>query len=136
MLNYVFMKGRLTAEPEVRTVGEDETALAKFRLAVPRRKNKDGESKADFFNCAAWNGLATVVENYCHKGDQITVIGTLRNVKWTDKDGNDRYGEQIVVKEIDLCGGKRSNENDTEKENYNPIDPDDFEGIDLDDIPF
>lgn len=138
MLNYIFMKGRLTSEPELLRVGEEEKAVAKFRLAVPKRKGK-GEDEADFFNCVAWNGLAEVIEKFCTKGDSVTIVGSIHNVKWTDKEGNNRYGEQIVVKEIDFSHKKKKDDDSSDDEEVsskvqNTYDPNAEMGID--NLPF
>lgn len=109
MLNYVMMMGRLTADPEVRST-ESGSELATFSIAVQRPKRKDGaESGADFFNCVAWSGKARIVSEWYHKGDMIMIVGTLRNRKYTDKNGNKRTYEQIIVKEIYFTGGQKKN---------------------------
>ncbi len=109
MLNYVMMLGRLTAEPELRTT-ESGNDFATFSIAVQRPKPKDGEAAADFFNCIAWQSRAKIVTEWYHKGDIIMLVGTLRNRRWVDKNGNNRISEQIVVKEIHFTGSQKKNE--------------------------
>lgn len=110
MINYVMMMGRLTADPELLTTanGNDFTA---FSIAVQRPKQKDGEAETDFFNCVAWRNRAKIISEWYHKGDMIMIVGTLRNRRYTDKNGNNRIAEQIIVKEIHFTGNQRkSNE--------------------------
>lgn len=109
MLNYVMMLGRLTAEPELRTT-ESGNDFATFSIAVQRPKPKDGEAAADFFNCIAWQSRAKIVTEWYHKGDMIMLVGTLRNRRWVDKNGNNRISEQIVIKEIHFTGSQKKSE--------------------------
>lgn len=123
MLNYVMMMGRLTADPELRTT-EKGSEFTAFSIAVQRPKPKDGEAAVDFFNCVAWKSRAKIVSDWYHKGDMIMVVGTLRNRRWTDKNGSNRISEQIIVKEIHFTGGQRRNSEDAL-----PPTPDDLNGF-------
>ena len=52
MLNKFMVAGRLTADPEIKTVGENR--LCKFTIACDRPKRKGEEkSQTDFFDCTA-----------------------------------------------------------------------------------
>ena len=46
--------GRLTRDPEVRYGGANNSAIARYTLAVDRRFKRDGEPTADFINCVAF----------------------------------------------------------------------------------
>ena len=56
MLNKFMVSGRLTADPEIQTTGENR--YCKFSIACDRPKRK-GEEKAetDFFNCIQRDGI-------------------------------------------------------------------------------
>lgn len=59
----------------------------------------------------------------CVKGMKVLVIGRNKTNKWQDRDGNDRYTTEVIVKSIEhLAWPKRQNED---------IDPDDLD----DEIP-
>lgn len=45
-MNKVILVGRLTRDPEVRYGGANNTAVARFTLAVDRRFKRDSEPKA------------------------------------------------------------------------------------------
>lgn len=54
MLNKIFIMGRLTRDPELRTTNSG-TSVASFSLAVDRNyKGADGEKETDFIDCVAW----------------------------------------------------------------------------------
>ena len=84
--NQVSLLGRLTADPEVKTVGEHK--VLNFRIAVNKRTSKtDGHPTANFFNCTAWDKLAEVIEKYFKKGDRIGVRGSLESSSY-EEDGS------------------------------------------------
>lgn len=131
MLNIVFLMGRLTADPEIKTA--EDSRFCKFDLAVQRPKCKnDKVAETDFFNCIAWNRNADVIFDWFKKGDLITVVGTFRNHKY-EKDGINRIAAQVVIREIYFTGNC--------KENFIAYDfsynPEEFEEIFADeDVPF
>lgn len=100
-MNKCFLLGRLCADPEVRySKGADESAVARFRLAV--RRDADN---TDFFGCVAFGKTADIAEKYLCKGKMIAVEAEVRNDNYTDKDGNAHYGFTFVVNRFDFCGG-------------------------------
>ena len=109
MLNKFLVSGRLTADPEMQTIGENR--LCKFSIACDRPKRK-GEEKAevDFFSCTAWNRNADVVVDWFGKGDMITLVGAV-HINRYEKDGQKRTATEIKVEEIHFSGGKKKDSN-------------------------
>jgi single-strand DNA-binding protein len=108
------VSGRLTADPEIQTVGESR--LCKFTIACDRPKRK-GEEKpeTDFFNCSAWNRNADVIIDWFGKGDMVTLVGAV-HINRFEKDGQKRTATEIKVEEIHFNGGKKR-ENNTPTDN-------------------
>ena len=129
-MNKVILKGRLTANPELKTTTTDIT-VCDFSVAVNRRFNK---GQTDFINCQAWRQTAEFINKYFTKGQEILVIGELHIEKW-DKDGETRYSTRVLVDEVDFCGSKENNKNqkdiDTKKEDFAELKP-----VETDDLPF
>ena len=76
-MNKVILMGRLTRDPEVRYAqGENAMAIARFSLAVDRRRqqNADGQT-ADFINIVAFGRLGEFAEKYLHKGTKVALSG-------------------------------------------------------------
>ncbi len=98
MLNNITIMGRLTRDPEYRTVGNG-TSLVNFRVAVDRDFGpKDGgEKKADFIDCVAWRKTAEFITKHFTKGQMIVVTGRLEMEDYTDKEGNKRTSVKINV---------------------------------------
>lgn len=101
-MNKIMLKGRLTQEPQLRTVGTDKIAVCDFSIAVNRRFDKE---IVDFINCQAWRKTGEFVKNYFSKGKEILVIGELHIEKYI-KDDETRYQTRVVVDEVEFCGSK------------------------------
>lgn len=109
-MNKVFLMGRLTRDPEVRySQGQNQSAVARFSIAVDRRFKREGDPNADFFNCTAFGKQAEFIERYLTKGIKIVIVGRIQNNNYTNKDGQMVYGTTIMVDEIEFAESKSSN---------------------------
>ena len=78
MLNKIFIMGRLTRDPELRTTNSG-TSVASFSLAVDRNyKGADGEKETDFIDCVAWRQTGEFAAKYFTKGRMAVVEGRLQ----------------------------------------------------------
>lgn len=104
-MNSVNLIGRLTADPEVRYF-ESGKVIAKFSIAVNRTKDE-----SDFFEVEAWEKTAEVVAQYCKKGSQVGVSGSLIQERWKDKTtGTGRSKVVIRCSRIELLGARPDGE--------------------------
>jgi single-strand DNA-binding protein len=112
-LNRVMLIGRLTRDPEARTIPSGNKVVA-FGFAVNnRRKNPQSgqwEEEPVFIDCEAWNSvreggrrLADLIEQYLKKGHQAYLEGHLRLDQWTDKnDGSKRQKLKVIVDTVEF----------------------------------
>lgn len=100
--------GRLTRDVEMRnSIGENANVVARFSLAVGRRfKNAEGNYDADFINCVAFGKTAEFIAKYFKKGDMMAVTARVQTGSYTNKDGVKVYTTDMVIEEVDFCGGK------------------------------
>ena len=77
-MNKIIIQGRLTRDPEVKTVGAD-LRVWRISVAVDRRPGKDGTKKVDFFNCDAWLKTGDMISKYFRKGDGIILSGRMES---------------------------------------------------------
>ena len=113
-MNKVILMGRLTRDPEVRySQGANQTAVARFSLAVDRKFKREGEPEADFFNCTSFGKQAEFVERYLHKGTKVVLSGRIQNNNY-NKDGQMVYAVQIMVEEIEFAESKNSGSSDSQ----------------------
>ena len=109
MLNKVFLMGRLTRDPELRTTQSGATTC-RITVAIDRRSSRQGEEKqADFIDVTCWNQTAEFVSKWFTKGRMILVEGSIRNNNYTDKNGNKIYSYSIWADNVQFCGDKSSN---------------------------
>ena len=107
-MNKAILMGRLVREPEVRyTIGENQTAIARYTLAVDRRFNKD-EQSADFISCVAFGKNGEFAEKYLHKGTKIAIVGRIQTGSYINKDGQKVYTTDVVVEEQEFAESKNA----------------------------
>ena len=108
-MNKVILMGRLTRDPEVRySQGANQTAVARFSIAVDRRFKREGEPDADFFNCTAFGRQAEFIERYLHKGTKSVLVGRIQNDNYTNKDGQMVYSVRVMVDEIEFAESRNA----------------------------
>jgi single-strand DNA-binding protein len=109
-MNKVIIIGRLTKDAEVRYGGHNNTAVARYTLAVDRKFKTEGQPTADFINCIAFGKLGEFAEKYLHKGVKIAVTGRIQTGSYTGKDGNKVYTTDVVVEEQEFCESKNASQ--------------------------
>ena len=103
-LNKVFIIGRLTADPELRTTPSGDH-VASFSIATNRYwRTKEGEKKenTEFHNIVAWGRQAEVVNQFSKKGSVIMIEGRLQTRSWEGKDGQTRRTTEVIAENIQL----------------------------------
>lgn len=124
-MNKVNLIGRIVRDPEVRySQGENQTAVARYTLAVDRRFKREGEQTADFINCVAFGKNGEFAEKYLRKGVKIAVSGRIQTGSYTNKDGVKVYTTDIVVEEHEFCESKGSDSSGTSNNASQPVDDD------------
>lgn len=107
-MNKVILMGRLTRDPDIRTVGANNTKIARYSLAVDKTYKKDGESNADFINCICFGKTAEFAEKYLNKGTRIAVEGSISTGSYTNKDGAKVYTFDINVERHEFVESTKS----------------------------
>ena len=111
-MNKIILMGRLTRDPETRySQGENQTAIARFSLAVDRRFKRQGDAEADFFNCTAFGRQAEFVEKYLKQGTKILLTGRVQNDNYTNRNGEKVYSVQIIAEEIEFAESRNAQGN-------------------------
>ena len=106
-MNKVILMGRLCADPEVRySQNENQTAVARYRLAVDRRFKREGDQTADFIPCVAFGKAAQFAEYYLHRGTKIIITGRIQTGSYTNRDGQKVYTTDIVIEEQEFAESK------------------------------
>ena len=110
-MNKVVLVGRLTKNPEVRyTQGENQTAIARYTLAVDRRFKRDGQPTADFINCVVFGKSAEFAEKYFRQGLRVAISGRITTGSYTNKDGIKVCTTEVTVEEQEFAESKAESE--------------------------
>jgi single-strand DNA-binding protein len=129
MQNIVILAGNIGQDPETRTT-QGGTGITHFTLATSRPRYADGkvlrDAKGNRLQDTEWhrvtcfNGLGKTVEQHCKKGMKVLVRGRIHYTKWTDGEGIDRYGCEIIAETVDFLSqakpAQESNEPDIDDE--------------------
>ena len=112
-MNKVILMGRLTRDPDIRyTQGENSMAVARFSLAVDRRRTgADGQREADFINCVTFGKQAGFAERYLHQGTKIVLTGRIQTGSYTNKEGQKVYTTDVVAEDLEFAESKAASEN-------------------------
>jgi len=112
-VNKVIILGRLGRDPEVRNF-QNGGKVVNLRIATSERyKDREGnpQERTEWHSVAIFNErLGDVAEKYLRKGSEVYIEGQLETRKWQDKEGQDRYTTEIVLRqfrgELQLVGGR------------------------------
>ena len=137
MLNHITIMGRLTRDPEIRTVGSG-IAVAQFTVAVDRDFQKEGsEKQTDFIDCRAWRQTAEFMEKYFSKGMMIVAEGSLQCRKWQDNEGNNRTSWFVNIEKVYFGEPKRERGEEKPYSTYarSPVRKPDISAADFEELP-
>jgi single-strand DNA-binding protein len=117
MTNIVLLVGNIGSDPELRSTNGG-TDVASFSHGTSRPK-RDGEGRTykdesgftakdtEWHRVTCFNGLGRVVSQHAGKGMLVSVKGRIHNSKWTDKEGIERYGYEIIADDVQFLGRPR-----------------------------
>ncbi|SUE44161.1 single-stranded DNA-binding protein [Roseomonas gilardii] len=112
-VNKVILVGNLGRDPEVRNF-QNGGKVVNLRIATSENyKDREGnrQERTEWHSVAIFNErLGEVAEKYLRKGSTVYIEGKLETRKWQDKDGQDRYTTEIVLRnfggELTMIGGR------------------------------
>ena len=101
-LNKVQLIGHLGKDPEIRSFQNGGKAATLSLATSEGWKDKEtGERKerTEWHRISITNdGLVGVVEKYLKKGAKLYIEGQLETRKWTDKEGEEHYSTEVVLR--------------------------------------
>lgn len=122
MYNSASLLGRLGKDPATDTT-KNGTNICRFSVATTERL-KDGE-RTTWHQIKAFGKLADICQQYLAKGRTVFIEGRINNYQY-EKDGEARYGSEIIANTVKFIGDKE------DKQSTPDANQDDWG----DDIPF
>jgi len=110
LINSVRLMGNLGKDPVVKSFS-DGGKIANCTIATTHfSKDKEGNKteETDWHNIVIKGKLAEVVEKYLTKGSKIAVEGSLKNRKYTDASGAEKYITEVVVNDLQMLSKKEN----------------------------
>ena len=106
-MNSVVLVGRLVDDPKLKYVGESNSPVANFCLAVNRDyKSMDGSYKTDFIDIEIWNKKGEICAKYLTKGKLISVNGSLRIENYLNSNGEYKTIARVRAKNFNFLDSK------------------------------
>lgn len=101
-VNKVILVGNLGREPDIRTT-QNGQKIANLSIATSEtwKDKSSGERKerTEWHRVSVYNeNIAGVCERYLKKGSKVYIEGQLETRKWQDKDGQDKYTTEVVLR--------------------------------------
>jgi len=110
-LNKVMIIGRLTRDPELRTIPSGinvcQMGVATGYVYTSQATGQKVE-QTEFHNVVLWRKLGEIAHQYLKKGNQVYIEGRLQTRSWDGKDGQKRYRTEIVADNMIMLGSKNS----------------------------
>lgn len=136
-MNNVVLVGRLTKDPELRYIPNSGTPVATFTMAIDRDyKKKDGTKETDFIPIEVIGKAAEFCANYITKGRLVAIQGNLRVDRYQTQDGENRTFTKVSGRSVQTLDYPKDNQQGTNNITNPGLDPNGFQAIDDDDIPF
>ena len=138
-INKGILVGNLGKDPDMRyTAGGDAVANLSIATSESWNDNQTGEKKekTEWHRVVFFRRIAEVCGEYLKKGSSVYIEGSLRTRDWEDDKGNKRYTTEIIGREMQMLGGRRSEDNMDQSPQMNSSSPQPEEGLIDDEIPF
>ena len=138
-INKVILVGNLGKDPDMRyTAGGDAVANLSIATSESWNDNQTGEKKekTEWHRVVFFRRIAEVCGEYLKKGSSVYIEGSLRTRDWENDQGNKRYTTEIIGREMQMLGGRRSEDNMDQSPQMNSSSPQPEEGLIDDEIPF
>ncbi|MET1232151.1 MAG: single-stranded DNA-binding protein [Candidatus Limnocylindrales bacterium] len=103
-MNRVLLTGRLTRDPELRTLASGKT-VTQFSLAT--NDYRGGKELSEFHSIVTWDRLAEICGQYLGKGQLVALVGRLQTHQWEDDKKIRHWKTEIVASSVEMLSGRR-----------------------------
>ena len=129
-MNNITIAGGLGRDAEIKYLNNGDP-ICNFSVADSQGRDKP----TIWWNCTLYGKRAEALSQYLTKGQSVTVVGTITEREWQDKEGNKRKSMDVRVSEISLQGGRKDSEPQEERRAA-PKPAPAQDSFDSDEIPF
>lgn len=118
-INRVVLVGRLTRDPELRSLPSGVSVCALRVACSSSRKDAEGDyhERPNYFDVSVYGGSAESVSRYMRRGSRVAIDGRLEWREWETSEQQKRQAVSIVaetVQFLDSPGGQRGEQDQGE----------------------
>ncbi len=103
-MNKVFLTGRLTRDPELRSLASGKS-VTQFSLAT--NEYAGGKERSEFHSVVTWDRLAEICGQFLGKGQQVAIEGRIQTRTWDDDRGTRHWKTEIVASNVEMLSGRK-----------------------------
>ncbi|MEA2623478.1 MAG: single-strand DNA-binding protein [Chloroflexota bacterium] len=103
-MNRVLLTGRLTRDPEMRSLASGKTVT---QFSVATNDYRGGQEKSEFHTVVTWDRLAEICAQYLGKGQLVAVEGRIQTRQWEDDKKTRHWKTEIVAGSVEMLSGRR-----------------------------
>ena len=103
-MNRVLLTGRLTRDPEMRSLASGKTVT---QFSVATNDYRGGQEKSEFHTVVTWDRLAEICAQYLGKGQLVAVEGRIQTRQWEDDKKLRHWKTEIVAGSVEMLSGRR-----------------------------
>jgi len=103
-MNRVLLTGRLTRDPEMRSLANSKV-VTQFSIAT--NEYRGGQEKAEFHTVVTWDRLAEICAQYLGKGQLVAIEGRLQTRQWEDDRKLRHWKTEIVASSVEMLSGRK-----------------------------
>jgi single-strand DNA-binding protein len=109
-MNVITIVGGLGRDAELKYLNNGDP-ICNFSVADSQGRDKG----TIWWNCTLFGKRGEALAQYLTKGQSVTVVGTITEREWQDKEGAKRKSMDVRVSEIALQGGRKDAEPQEER---------------------
>ena len=98
-VNRVLLTGRLTRDPEMRSLPSGKTVT---QFSVATNDYRGGEEKPEYHDVVTWDRLAEICGQYLGKGQLVALEGRLQTRRWEDANKVRHWRTEVVASQFQV----------------------------------
>ncbi|HEY7452560.1 MAG TPA: single-stranded DNA-binding protein [Candidatus Limnocylindria bacterium] len=108
-MNKVMLVGRLTRDPELRTLPSGKHVTT-FTVATNEYRGANAGERTEYHAIVAWDRLAEICGQFLGKGQLVDLEGRLQTRQWDDDAGKRHWKTEVVVNQLEMLSGRGKKE--------------------------